>query len=322
MSRTMQQSSNSTWIDWLSRLLLIYLAQAGISVAHAVNTDTQAAASLRAKHDILQDELRDNQFQKPLYLDSTETPDRVAGEMYALLEHPFSTVSAALTTPGHWCDILSLHLNTKFCQASTTPQATVLNVSIGKKYDQPVDEAYRVEFAYQVAVKTANYLQVKLNAEQGPISTRDYNIMLEAIPLTKGRTFLYLGYSYGYGFAGRLAMKAYLGTVGSGKVGFTIVDKKPDGQPVYINGMRGAVERNTMRYYLAIEAFLGALSAPPQAQLEKRLRDWFTASERYPRQLHEMEQNVYLDMKRKENLRQQSGSYRATATASLKGGSL
>jgi hypothetical protein len=64
------------------------------------------------------------------------------------------------------------------------------------------------------------------------------------------------------------------------------------------------VERNTMRYYLAIESFLGALSAPPQKRFEKRLHDWFAASERYPRQLHELEQTQYLDMKRNEHSRQ------------------
>ena len=101
-------------------------------------------------------------------------------------------------------------------------------------------------------------------------------------------------------------MQAYLGTIGSDKVGFTVVGKQSDGQPLHVGGMRGLVERNTMRYYLAIEAFLGALSAPPQARLEKRLHDWFAAVERYPRQLHEMEQAEYLDMKRKEYLRQQA----------------
>jgi hypothetical protein len=106
---------------------------------------------------------------------------------------------------------------------------------------------------------------------------------------------------------GRLAMQAYLGTVGSSKVGFTVVGTQPDGERRFIGGMRGLVERNTMRYYLAIEAFLGALGAPPQARLEKRLRDWFAATERYPRQLHEMEQDEYLDMKRREHQRQQAG---------------
>ena len=48
-----------------------------------------------------------------------------------------------------------------------------------------------------------------------------------------------------------------------------------------------------------------AHSAVAQAQRDRRLRDWFAATERYPRQLHEMEQGEYLDMKRKEHLRQQ-----------------
>jgi hypothetical protein len=71
--------------------------------------------------------------------------------------------------------------------------------------------------------------------------------------------------------------------------------------------MRGVVERNTMRYFLAIEAHLGALSVPAAGRMEKSLRDWFAGSERYPRQLHEMEQGAYLSMKRREHLRQQPG---------------
>ena len=60
-----------------------------------------------------------------------------------------------------------------------------------------------------------------------------------------------------------------------------------------------------MRYYLAIDAFLGALSAPPNARREKSLHDWFAGIERYPRQLHEMEQGDYLAMKRGEYARRQ-----------------
>ena len=88
-------------------------------------------------------------------------------------------------------------------------------------------------------------------------------------------------------------------------MGFTVAGTQPDGHPIHIGGMRGVVERNAMRYYLAIDAFLGALSGLPQARLEKRLHDWFAATERYPRQLHELGQSQYLDMKRKEYLRQQ-----------------
>jgi hypothetical protein len=148
---------------------------------------------------------------------------------------------------------------------------------------------------------------VQLSADQGPLGTRDYRIVLEAVPVEKGRTFIHLSYSYGFGTMGKLAMQIYLGTTGKDKVGFTVTGTQPDGQPQHVGGMRGVVERNSMRYYLAIEAFLGSLPAPPQAQLEKRLRDWFAAVERYPRQLHEMEQGEYLEMKRKEYLRQQAG---------------
>jgi hypothetical protein len=72
--------------------------------------------------------------------------------------------------------------------------------------------------------------------------------------------------------------------------------------------MRGVVERNTMRYYLAVEAYLGAVALPADARVEKSLRDWYAAAERYPRQLHEMEQVDYLAMKRKEFAEQRGQS--------------
>lgn len=278
-----------------------------VGAAVAGDADVNSAGSLHAKYAELRNQLSHNQFQKPLYLESSESPNDVTGDIYALIDHPFATAAAALNTPGDWCEILILNINTKYCRASTVGQGSVLNVSIGKKHDQPLDEAYRVEFVYRVAAQTSNYLQVRLNAAQGPLSTRNYRIVLEAVPVDDGRTFIHLSYSYAFGTVGRLAMQVYLGTIGKSKVGFTVAGTQADGQPQHIGGTRGVVERNTMRYYLAIEAFLGALSAPPQARLEKRLRDWFAASERYPRQLHEMEQSEYLDMKRKEYLRQQAG---------------
>jgi hypothetical protein len=263
----------------------------------------------------LQDQLSHNQFQRPLYMDSSETSGGVTGDIYALIKYPFATARAALNGPARWCDILILHLNTKYCRASTDSHGSVLQVNIGRKQEQPVNEAYRVDFAYRVAAETPGYLKVMLTADEGPLSTRDYRIILEAVPVDEGGTFIHFTYSYAYGIAGRLAMQAYLGSIGSGKVGFTVVGKESDGRPLHIGGMRGLVERNTMRYYLAIEVFLGALSAPPQARPEKRLRDWFAAVERYPRQLHELEQGEYLDMKRKEYLRQQAEARTTTRPA-------
>ena len=81
---------------------------------------------------------------------------------------------------------------------------------------------------------------------------------------------------------------------------------RPGEPPDYIGGLRGLVERNTMRYYLAIDACLDAIAVPPADQLEKRLRDWFDATEKYPRQLHETGRDAYLAMKRREYQRRQS----------------
>jgi len=275
-------------------------------MAHAADAATNSPEALRAKYGALQDRLSHNPFQRPLALDSSETPNSVAGDIYTLVNYPFATVSSALSGLDNWCDILTLHLNTKYCRASAAGEAGVLNVRIGKKFDQPLDEAYPMAFAYRVAAPTPNYLQVRLSADEGPLSTRDYRVVLEAIPLENGRTFIHLSYSYSYGILGRIAMQVYLGTTGKDKVGFTVAGTQPDGQPLLIGGTRGLVERNTMRYYLAIEAFLGALSEAPQAQFERRIQDWHTGIERYPRQLHEMERGAYLDMKRGENRRQQA----------------
>ena len=268
--------------------------------------DKRPAAALRAGYVALRDDPRHNPFQRPLYMKSSEDTFGVNGEIYALVDHPFATAGAQLGEPSPWCEILILHLNTKYCRPSSDGRGTVLKVSIGKKHDQPMNEAHRVNFDYRVIARTATYLQVRLDAAEGPLGTRDYLIVLEATPAEGGRTLIRLSYSYAYGMAGRLAMQAYLGTVGRNKVGFTVLGKGSDGEPLYIGGMRGVVERNTMRYYLAIEAFLGTLAVPAHARLERSLRDWFEASERHALQLHEIELGEYLLMKRKEHSRQQA----------------
>lgn len=284
------------------RLLAVAMVCSGIGLAHGVEGDANVAVLL-ARYHALQGQPGNSQFKTPLYLESGETTGGVTGNIHARVDHPFATTGAALNGPGRWCDILLLHLNTKYCRASTEGQASALTVYIGKKHDQLLEDAYRVNFAWRVVASTPQYLKIVLTADEGPLSTHDYRIMLEAVPLDDGRTLLHLAYSYSFGFAGRVAMQAYLGTIGSDKIGFTAVGRQSDGQTAYIGGMRGLVERNTMRYYLAIESYLGALSAPPQARLEKSLHDWFAAVERHPRQLHELEQGEYLAMKRKEYVR-------------------
>lgn len=270
--------------------------------------DPRAAAAMQATYALLKAGLGANPFDRPLHLASSETRDLVKGEAHGLLDHPFAMAAAALDKPDAWCDILTLHTNTKYCRPSVAGGSSTLQIAIGKKFDQPLADAHRLEFTYRVDARAPDYLRVTLRADEGPLGTRDYRIVLEATPMEGGKTFVRLSYAYSYGVLASAAMQAYLGTLGRSKVGFTVTGKESDGQPRYVAGMRGLVERNTMRYYLAIEAFLGSRSAAPGARTEKSLRDWFAAIEAYPRQLHEMERADYLAMKRKEYSRQRAES--------------
>ena len=281
-----------------------------VTLAFASAAQSQDAPALKVKHESLREKLLNNPFQRPVVLESTQNSGDLKGEVYAVVEQPFSVVGPALQGMDHWCELLVLNLNVQGCTSAGKPPAEVLSLVVGRKFDQPLDDGYKVDFAYAMPAASADYLRVQMAAETGPLSTRNYRLMLEAVPLDDKRSFVHMSYSYAYGTAARLAMQAYLSTAGRDKVGFSVTGKTDDGKPVYIDGVRGVVERNTMRYYLAIEAYLGSLGAPASEQQERRLRDWFAATERHAQQLHEMGRDDYLKMKRSELQRQKAGAIR------------
>lgn len=271
------------WIAGLGAACLLAFAPV------AVQAD---AGTLKSRYGELQPQLRSNSYGRQLYIDSTEASNSLQGDVYAVLDHPFDRVKDALQDPNAWCDIMLLPFNTKACHAN----GNRLTVRIGRKYNQPVDQAYRLDFGFTNVAASSSYLETRLSAGQGPFGTRDYRIVVEAVPVEGGKTFMHMSYAYGFGGSGRFAMQAYLATAGANKVGFTT------------NGVRGAVERNAMRYYLAIDSFLDTMDVPATQRMEKRIQQWFTASERYPKQLHEMDRNTYVSMKREEYGRQQTAS--------------
>ncbi|MFC5500193.1 hypothetical protein ACFPOE_21805 [Caenimonas terrae] len=278
-----------------------------IGTAAAQGVRPAGATELQNRYAALRPQLEKNAYGGPIYIESAEGSRSSRGDIYAVLNSPFAAVNAALADPAHWCDVLILHLNTKLCRSGTAGGTTQLDLRIGKKFDQPLVDAPSVVFSWRALPQAADFLNVQLDAQDGPFDTHDYRIMLEAVPLDGGRTFLHLGYSFEYGTASHLALHLYLATIGRSKVGFSTLVARPGAEPELVGGVRGMVERNTMRYYLAIEAYLGALSAPPAQQLDKRLQAWFDATEKFPRQLHELDRTTYLEMKHREYRRQQAG---------------
>jgi SAM-dependent methyltransferase len=291
-------------MHWMSILVLACGVGFASGKIAAAESDI-SVGPLLAKYAELGEQLRNNPFQRALYLESSQSRTHLKGEIYAVVDYPFDIVNGALNNPAHWCDVLILHINVKYCNASRREDGTVLTVNIGRKYFQELEDVYRLDFNYRAVITTPEYFALELNADKGPLSTHDYRIWIEAAALEDGRTFLHVTYAYEFGLIGRLAMGVYLATIGRDKVGFTVTEILPDGQPVYIRGVRGVVERNTMRYYLAIDAYFDALITSPEDQLEQRLQKWYHSADQYARQLHEVERDDYLDMKRREDQRQQ-----------------
>ena len=283
---------------------LLLICAAALAFTGPAKADSTEA--LLDKFKSLTSDLRQNQFSRSLVLSSTESPNQVAGDIHAVVDYPFNNLRTNLNSPQHWCEVISLHSNTKYCRPMPSPAGSKLIVHIGAKTPEELSRVGRLEFDYKISVATPKYMSLLLSAKAGPLGTSNYQISLEAIPLPNGQSFLHLTYSYNVSVMGRLAMQTYLATAGRGKVGFTVVGQRPNGEPEYVGGVRGVVERNTMRYYLAIDALLGSTRIPAAAQLEHRLQSWFMATERYPLQLHEMESAEYLTMKRAERVREQA----------------
>jgi hypothetical protein len=270
------------------------------AAAPARDAASSGGAQLRERFASMRDQIRHNGFGEPLRLLSHETDHAIEGEVYALVDHPFGQVREALHEPGQWCDVLVLPFNVKGCEARPGEDAR-LALLIGRHKDSTPDDVYRLDFRFREEARDDDFLRIALRAPSGPLGTHDYRIVLEATPAADPeRTIVHLRYAYGYGWVSQLAMKAYLSTVGADNVGFTVQGRDGDGRPVYVRGMRGVMERNTMRYFLAIEAYLASLSAPPARRDDARLEAWFRAVERYPRQLHEMSLERYLAMKHRE----------------------
>jgi hypothetical protein len=248
------------------------------------------SATLKEKHAQLRAKLERNAFGRPLHLDSAEASGAMRGDVHAVLEHPFRRVAEGLATASQWCQVLTLPFNVQRCESDG---GQALALSIGRTPQSPLEEATRIGFRYSVPARSADYLQVRLAAPAGPLGTSDYLITFAATALDERRTLVHMHYGYRHGAMSKMAMQAYLSTSGAGKVGFTA------------NGMRGVMERNTMRYFLAIDAYLDSLAAPRDRRLRARLDKWFGATERYAKQLREMSREEYLALK-SENKRGQT----------------
>jgi hypothetical protein len=283
-----------TLIDWVLRAAVAALAATAATVAAA---PSPGALTLRSHHELLRDAFASSPFRRPLLVQSSEARDELKGEIYAIVDQPFAATVQMLRDRSRWCDVMMLHQNVKRCRPD--PHAGTLAIVVGRKAQHTSEQGHRMDFKFDVPASAPDFVRVQLAAASGPLGTRDHRVTLQAAPLDATSSFIHLSYAYSSGGLARMATQAYMATAGRDKVGFTVT-RIEGGKPVYINGVRGIVERNAMRYFLAIEAYFGALAAPPAQQQEKRMQDWFALTEQHPRQLHELERDEYLAIKRRD----------------------
>jgi len=276
------------WL-WLSLWLLICNG-----VAHADN------AEMQHQYHALQAALQNNVFGIPITIQSSDQNHTMLGVVYGVMDQPFSAIKQALESPQAWCEIVPQHLNIKACTFEQTDSQCRVTFYSGRKFYQHPEDVYQLPYRFAVSNAAADYFQTTLTANKGPMGTSHYRIEVEAIPIAEHKTFLHFHYAYHYNFLTSLGMKTYLATLGSGKVGFSVTGSDDEGRPVYVDGIRGVIERNTIRYFFAIQSYLDTQKVAPGKRLLARLNKWFVLTERFPRQLHEMDKADYLKYKQHE----------------------
>ncbi len=234
-----------------------------------------------------------------LYLQSTVTDMHAQGQVLARLPVPLSQARAALRSPRSWCLLLMLHPNVWDCEVPAAgPNRTVLQMLMGQQRVAVIGTTHRLALAWTLARDDDAGLSLELMAEQGPMGTRDYRISARIEALDDTHSALELRFSNAFTRAGLWLAELYVNTAGRNRIGFTIERIDAEGRPVHVRGLRGSVERNTMRFHLAVQSWLAVQPLPAAQRIPRALEAWFDGSERHAAQLHEVEREEYLQMKR------------------------
>ncbi len=262
-------------------------------------------AALAASHRVHAAELARTNIGLPVRIEADVSEGRVQGDVYGIIDHPFEILRGGLESASSWCEAVPLHLNVKSCTHEGSESEGRLAIFSGRKFYERPESAHRMEWAFEVAHSSETFFEVILESREGPLDTRDYAIRLEAIPVGDRQSFAHFQYTYRPGVVARVATRGYLATVARRKSGFSVVGTDDDGNPVYASGIQGAIERNAIRYHLAIQAHLDTLESPEPERFERRIARWFDLTSVYGSRLYELDRVQYLDIKRRERADQE-----------------
>ena len=282
-------------------LVLFLLFAQGGAISSGYASPRSGPESLLYKYHEIKKELEKDPGPVPFYVESSADKHASRVDIYGTVKYPFKIVKTKLLVPTNWCDILLPHPDVRACTYKKVSDTWLLNIYNVDKFSEPLRDAYEMKFIYRVSALQPAYFDIALTAHEGPSHTKDHQFEFEAIPLEKNRTFIHLRYSFGYSALGYFIMKIF----GGSKIGFSITGTDSTGNPVYVEGLRGSVERYVVCDYLGIVAYFDTLKALPEQRFERRISQWYDLMGVFKKQLFEMRKEEYLKYKSRDLENQQ-----------------
>jgi hypothetical protein len=285
-------------------VVFVLLSLAGASAWSALTDSGNSAvgaAALKQKFAVLAG--RPGLGDMPLHVRANDQEGVVSGEVHAVFARGFDDVTGLLRHGGEWCEVVTLHPNVKACTHAPSGERERIVFYTGLKNYQPAHLSRKHQYQLHIDRHEPGYLLARLWPEADELMAGAEPAVIEVVALGDSRTGLHVYYHQRLSTWARLAAKAYFATLGRDKVGFTVLGYDRDGKPEYVSGLVGAIERSIVRYFLAIQTQLDMNDTLVDADV-RRHEHWFALTERYPRQLHEMQKDSYLETKRREREQQ------------------
>lgn len=258
-----------------------------LSLPSIVLADTRLT-ELKNIHQLIKNKQIPLLQNQPLTIQSKVSDNKLQAEVFSVKQYAFPKMVEKLSSTEQWCQFITLHLNIKACVYHSIPHQS-LSFFAGRKFYESAKDAYELKYDFKIETVTENYFKLNLSADEGPFGTQDYLIVLELLKVSND-VVIYMSLSYQSSFSSRLGTRVYLSTMGADKIGFSQI-KNIDGRLEYIQGIEGIIERNVMRYYLALSVYLDAQEG------HKMTERWFDATENFSKQLQEVEREAYLEAK-------------------------
>lgn len=282
-------------------IISFFLSSQWCEISYGDESLSPGHESLINKYHKIERELEKNSGPVPFYIESSVSKNASRVDIYGTINYPFGFIKNEFLVPTNWCEIVLPHPDIRACTYKKMDDRWLINIYHVDESSKPLEDAFQMNFVYRISELQPVYFDVALTAHEGPSHTKDHQFGIEAIPLEENMTFIHLRYSFGYSALGYYFMKIF----GGGKVGFSEIGTDSEGNPVYVGGLRGAVERDVACYYLAILANLDTLKIPAEQRFEKRVGKWYDLAALYKKQLLEMGEREYLTYKRQDRRSQQ-----------------